>query len=304
MTEQKQTTVTQALSACMQEMPGIAKDTKSANVPYSYRGIEEMTRTLQPLFARHGIVTVPRVERIEVKDITVANKPWTDTLLSVSYDIYGPAGDMITAGPIIGIGRDNSDKGSNKALTQAYKYLLLQLLCVSDGEDEGDAVSVAADPPQRQAPPPVASTKELEQLKARIEIVKSDEHGDQLLTWWKDSNLMPLNSLSHDDVTRVHHYIDQQCWAMDASEWGRPSPSAPATPMDYDSWRAKFFARLAVLHLDGDRRGEMVSMVSQGTITSTKDLTQEQRDIIDLELENLTAGRPSPFSQFVLKEHS
>ena len=302
MTEQK-ITVTQALSAVMAEMPGIGKDQKAAGAQggYSYRGIEDITRTLQPIFARHGIVMVPHVELVEIKDIIVAAKPWTDTILSVRYDIYGPAGDMITAGPTIGIGRDNSDKGANKATTQALKYCLLQLLCISDGEDEGDAASVAADEPRRRAPLPVASTKELEQLKARIEIVKSDEHGDELLTWWKDSTLMPLNSLSSDQVTEVHHYLDTQGWAMDASEWGRPSPSAPtgeATPVDFDQWRARFFARLDKLGLDKERRGEMVLVVSDGKFNSTKDLTPYMRGLIDRELDKLDAAMPSAFSRF------
>ncbi len=302
MTDQK-ITVTQALSAVMAEMPGIGKDRKAdpKQGGYAYRGIEDITTVLQPLFARHGIITVPHAELVEIKDITVNEKPWTDTILSVSYTIYGPAGDCISAGPIIAIGRDNSDKGSNKGLTQAYKYLLLQLLCISDGDDEGDAASVAADAPRRRAlASPVASTKELEALKARIEIVKSDEHGDELLTWWKDSTLMPLNSLSSDQVTEVHHYLDMQGWAMDASDWGRTAPSAPkeATPVDFDQWRARFFARLDKLGLDKESRGEMVSVVSDGKFNSTKDLTPYMRGLIDKELDKLDAAMPSSFSRF------
>ena len=39
----------------------------------------------------------------------------------------------------VGIGRDHTDKGANKAQTQAFKYLLMHLFCVSDPKDDGDS---------------------------------------------------------------------------------------------------------------------------------------------------------------------
>jgi predicted nucleic acid-binding Zn-ribbon protein len=57
---------------------------------------------------------------------------------------FGPE-DCIEVGPIFAVGRDNADKGANKCMTQAFKYLLLQLLCVSDSKDDTDAASIEAD---------------------------------------------------------------------------------------------------------------------------------------------------------------
>ena len=43
-------------------------------------------------------------------------------------------------------------KAPNKSLTQAFKYLLLQLLCVSDSKDDADAASIEADRRSSSAP--------------------------------------------------------------------------------------------------------------------------------------------------------
>ena len=141
--------VTEALSRVMAELPGIGKDERAAPQQggYAYRGIEAITRAVQPLFARHGVLLVPHVQAHEVEHVEVGGKPWTDTCLLVSYTAYGPGGpeDRIEVGPILGIGRDGADKGANKAMTQAYKYALLQLLAVSDTKDDGDAGSIEAD---------------------------------------------------------------------------------------------------------------------------------------------------------------
>lgn len=149
-------TVHQALALVMRELPAIGKerhqgDGQERGVQYAYRGIEQITREVQTLFAKHGVVCVPFVESIDVKDITVNSKPWTDTTLIVSYTLVGPDGSELKA-RCAGIGRDNSDKGANKAMTQAFKYLLLQVLCISDAKDDADGTTVEAD--AHQAPPP------------------------------------------------------------------------------------------------------------------------------------------------------
>ena len=140
-------TVTQAIAKVMTELPAIGKGGKAdpSQGGYAYRGIEQITSAAQRLFGAHGVVFVPEVVKTEVKDITVASKPWTDTFLQVVYHVYGPGGDSIDVGPLFAIGRDNSDKGSNKAMTQAFKQALLQVLCISDSKDDSDGQSHEAD---------------------------------------------------------------------------------------------------------------------------------------------------------------
>jgi hypothetical protein len=137
----------------MAELPAIAKDQKSPQ-GYQYRGIEQITKEAQGLFAEYGIVFAPQVEMFEQRDLVVNSKPWTDQRLLVRYKVYGPGGieDFIEV-CVPGIGRDNSDKGANKAMSQAFKYALLQVLCIADAKDDADAdASHEAEPPASSAP--------------------------------------------------------------------------------------------------------------------------------------------------------
>lgn len=142
------TNVVEALACVMNDLPGIGKGGQAAASQggYKYRGIEQITAEVQGLFAKYGVVCVPRVRARTVEQITVNEKPWTDTYLEVNWDIYGPGGteDCLPA-TTFGHGRDNSDKGTNKAQTQAFKYLLLQLLCISDPADDNDGTNQGAD---------------------------------------------------------------------------------------------------------------------------------------------------------------
>ena len=125
---------------------GLMEDPGDKGVKYAYRGIDQLAAAAQPLFGKYGVVVVPTVLNQEVKDITINGNPWTDTLVEVRWDIYGPQGvlrpgvqDMITS-TTTGVGRDNSDKGVNKAMTTAFKNLLLRLLCIGDPADDTDSV--------------------------------------------------------------------------------------------------------------------------------------------------------------------
>ena len=184
-----------ALAAVMSKLPGIGRDQNAApgQGGYAYRGIEAITRHVQPLFAEHGVIVVPAVRTVDVKDITVANRPWTDTTLIVDWQIVGPDGSALSA-TTVGIGRDNSDKGANKAMTQAFKYLLLQLLCVSDSSDDSDGKTHEAD--QQPEPHPNADrvAHVLEQFKNMTDTQK------EALKVWADGRHLSGGSMIRNEA--------------------------------------------------------------------------------------------------------
>jgi len=139
MTAATKPTVHEALTAVTDELPGIGKGAKSPE-GYSYRGIEAVTQQLQPLLSKHGIVIVPRAEIVNVVASPAMKDGWQDVYMRVEWTIYGPDGSHIEA-VTNGIGRDRSDKGSNKAQTQAFKYLVLHLFCIADSKDDADSHS-------------------------------------------------------------------------------------------------------------------------------------------------------------------
>lgn len=160
--------VISALAAVMAEIGGIRKLTSAQRVKmglqaapegedrgvkYAYRGIDQIAQAAQPLLGTYGVVIVPNVIERAVADITINSKPWTETLVKVVWTVYGPGGveDNIRS-VTYGLGRDNSDKGDNKAMTTAFKNLLLRILCIGDPRDDTDT----AGSPERDAdgPPP------------------------------------------------------------------------------------------------------------------------------------------------------
>lgn len=176
------TTVTEAICRVMVELPGIGKDQTAAPAQggYAYRGIEAITAAAQHLFGKYGVIFgVPKVIDRKTVDLTINGKPWTEEQLTIVYTVYGPShrkvremrvptydeqgrvngvvtideviDDSIEIGPLIGLGRDNVDKGTNKSLTQAYKYALIQTLCIGDSKDDGDGQGEAADARGTQA---------------------------------------------------------------------------------------------------------------------------------------------------------
>jgi hypothetical protein len=135
-----------ALTRVMRDLPGIGKTEHASQDQggYPYRGIESITAHSQTLFAKHGIVMIPRVTDHQRIEITVGqNKVWHDEILEVVYTVYGPGGmdDSIEVGPLKAIGRDGTDKGVNKCMTQALKYALLQMLCIGDKKDDNDGTT-------------------------------------------------------------------------------------------------------------------------------------------------------------------
>lgn len=153
------TNVVEAWARIMAELPAIAKKRhpESDGISYPYRGIEEITAEAQVLFAKYGVVPIPyKTTPIgETRWFTTKNgTTWSDEKIKIHWRIYGPGGldDMMEA-QTLGIGRDNSDKGFNKAATQALKYLLLPALLISDKNDDADGTTVIDDSTSLVAPP-------------------------------------------------------------------------------------------------------------------------------------------------------
>jgi hypothetical protein len=62
-----------------------------------------------------------------------------DALVIVKYTFTDGASQVDVVTP--GLGRDSADKAVNKAMTAAYKYALIQLLMVSDKNDDSDGAT-------------------------------------------------------------------------------------------------------------------------------------------------------------------
>ena len=168
-----------ALARIMGELPAIGKDDRmTGSVSYNYRGIETITAHLQPLLSKHGVIIVPQTTITSIAPALDAKPGWQDTIISIEWLIVGPDGSTLTA-RTVGVGRDNSDKGANKAESQAFKYLLLHLFCIADKNDDADGIEnrsfdESVDPEPRVDP--------IMQLAEAVKAAKGTPLADELKT--------------------------------------------------------------------------------------------------------------------------
>jgi len=177
--------VVASLAAIMGDLGGISKLTQSerqrrgiatdssGGVSYAYRGIDQIAAAVQPLLAKYGVVIVPTWTESKVVDITVNSKPWTDTSIRIEWTIAGP-NDTYLRACSEGQGRDNSDKGLNKAFTSAYKNLLLRLFAIGDPDDDPDTQRVEAELPAPTYP------KKVEALWKKMQDVKGTPYAAEI----------------------------------------------------------------------------------------------------------------------------
>ena len=126
----------EALTKIKEELAriGIAKDQE--NERFMFRSIDAMYNVLGPLFAKYGVHTIPVVEeRTQEVFETAKGTKMFHVVLRVQYHLYtadpdtGRKDEMIS--PVVyGEALDTSDKATHKAMTQAYKYMLIQVLCI------------------------------------------------------------------------------------------------------------------------------------------------------------------------------
>ncbi len=131
------------IADAMADIEAIAKSQKNREQGFQYRGIDDIYNSLNHILAKHKIFTVPTVLKRKEKDSpTKSGAIWKHITLKVKYKFYTTDGSYVSA-VVYGEGKDNSDKGSNKALSIAHKYALLQVFCIPTKDDKDpDSVTI------------------------------------------------------------------------------------------------------------------------------------------------------------------
>lgn len=131
------------MSQVMADIGAITKDQKNVAQGFKFRGIDQFVNALYPALVKHGVFMTPRVVscNVEMKDVERSSgKKAVDkhVNLLVEYDFYAEDGSKVTIGPVAGEGLDSGDKATNKAMSAALKYALIQTFSIPT-EDLVDA---------------------------------------------------------------------------------------------------------------------------------------------------------------------
>jgi hypothetical protein len=194
-----------ALAAIMAEVDAIGKSKKNAQQGFSYRGIDDVYNAVHSLFARHGVVCIPRVlERIREERTTSKGNAITHTIARVAYTFYASDGSSVEA-VVDGEGMDSADKSTSKALAIAHKYCLFQLLLIPtedivdpDGESHGTVRPRGVQAEQ----PGVITEAQVSQLMDLIDQSRDPELLDKVLKMAGAASLSSLRSTLFDKVTK------------------------------------------------------------------------------------------------------
>ena len=132
------------MSDVMKEIGSVGKDQKNIAQGFKFRGIDQFVNSLYPALTKHGVFMTPRCvsERTEIKEVVRGNgKAGVDKHVAImmEYDFFAEDGSKVTVGPVPAEGLDSGDKATNKALSAALKYALIQTFSIpTEDMAEGD----------------------------------------------------------------------------------------------------------------------------------------------------------------------
>lgn len=127
-------TVDQAMIEVMREIGPVGKNGRNQDQGYAFRAQEDIVAAARGPMAKYGLRMLPRVvshNHFDRGKMHVA-------IIEVEYTFRGPAGDTMPPILVIGEGADPSDKATNKAMTAAKKYAMIQAFEIAAGADDGD----------------------------------------------------------------------------------------------------------------------------------------------------------------------
>ena len=118
----------QSIIAVMREVGAIGKDERNDSQKFNYRSIDQVYNRVQPLFAKHGVFSFPKViEQTRETGKTKQGGALHYSVLTVEYTFASQDGSSIAV-TVVGEGMDSGDKASNKAMSAAHKYAICQVL--------------------------------------------------------------------------------------------------------------------------------------------------------------------------------
>jgi len=160
------TTIHQALAAVSADIGAVEKGRHSEHGNFMFRGIDDLMNSLHPILANHGVNILPSYERIERYDRTTRNGGINEVVvLRGRFTFSGPEGDTVEV-TTIGQASDVSDKATNKAMSAAMKYALIQTFTIPTHDmEDADATVIE----NAQPLPPVDVTAALEFVEGATE---------------------------------------------------------------------------------------------------------------------------------------
>ena len=127
-----------AMAAVMKDVAPVGKNNQNSEQKYKFRSIEDVMNAVKAGLTKHDVFYLPTVlSRIPEERRTAGGKPMNVVHLEIRYDFYAADGSSVSS-VVWGEGADLADKATNKAMSAALKYNLVQAFSIA-AEDIEDS---------------------------------------------------------------------------------------------------------------------------------------------------------------------
>lgn len=194
----------ESLMAINKEVDAIKKDKKNEQQGFMYRGIDQVMNELHDLFAKHSVIITSEIvnafreERVNSRGTTLI---WS--IIDYKFIFTARDGSSISS-TARGEAMDSGDKGSNKCLSVALKYVLFSLFLIPTEEmkdPDAEVHELAPTKPTEQKPMPKQSTPKSapKPEEVAIDLVAIEEEIKAITTkkemgeYWKANKTLQSN---------------------------------------------------------------------------------------------------------------
>lgn len=144
MEEKIQPMIFKKMADIMQEIEAIGKDQTNEGQKYKFRGIDDVYNAVNPLLKKHRVFITTKLltSKREVRQTkpTQFNPTGTEmiyTILEIENTFWAEDGSSVSS-TSQGEAMDSGDKGSNKAMSAAQKYSIIQTFAIPTKEGSPD----------------------------------------------------------------------------------------------------------------------------------------------------------------------
>lgn len=120
---------------------GIAKNRQcTQGTTYKFRGIDDVYNALAPIMSVHGLCIMPRMlNRNCVERTSAKGNALFYTTVEAEFDFVSSSDGSKHTVRTFGEAMDTGDKGTNKAMSAAYKYAAFQTFCIpTEGDNDSE----------------------------------------------------------------------------------------------------------------------------------------------------------------------
>jgi hypothetical protein len=166
---------------------GISKDRKNIQQGYQFRGIDDVYNAISSLMAEHHLCVLPRMISRNVTE-RITTKTWVErgeektkettlfyVVVDAEFDFVSSEDGTKHTVKTYGEAMDSGDKATNKAMSAAYKYAMMQTFAIpTEGDNDADSTTHSDIQPKSQITPRAGAWESLKPHQQKRVLTMAD----------------------------------------------------------------------------------------------------------------------------------